>query len=972
MSIPKPFFAVFLLLAVFSLTQCDLLNISIQPYIDEASSSAGGMGIQITSPHFVNTQGDAESGGLPFTAILPEAPTIITVQLRNPQGHNLELALIDNDGNPVSSSIAIATISSDNKSATVTITGGSRNTLFDYTMTITSEVSGITTEVKLPRMISRHLNANLNSLSVTSVERTDTFSSRLNDPDDKEYEIELEPETASISISAAVPSGRYSSFEIYTRNGNTRAVIQAPYNNIPMEFGTNWIYIDVTADSGEVKTYTLKVNRGLSSTNDIVEFKVTSTTPERIATINGTNINVEVPSNAPLSVLNVEITHNGQSVRLENGSPEIDNPAVLTADFTSPRTFNVIAQDGSQKEYSVTVTVLPAQARLQSDGIDYPTLEMAISYAQDTDTITILSNFTALNGYTIEGKNITLIASAARTITASAGNFTLFTVNASAALTLGGTSAPNNGTITLSGGNEAAQANRRGVHNSGTFTMNSTAVIRSFNNNNTTGGAGVLQSNGTFYMNGGTIGGSGNANINTATNGGGVYVASGVFNMTGNSNIQSNTATNGGGVYVASGTFNMAGSARVTPSTNNTNAGNNDVYLVNEQSISIATSGLAANSGIVARITPQNYSESTQVLTGVDIILNEYFSRFVVTPNASGQWSINSTGYLYPALGSAANPRLINNLADLQNIGAGGTSGTPLGDHYRLMTSTITISGNWTPRGPFTGTFEGNGHTITMNNTSLSGDGGLFGNIGASGIVRNLKFTGALRGINNAATVAYNNLGQVYNISSSVNVSLLNPSATTIRAGGIVVINGSTGTIRNCYSTGNVNATDTFSVTARAGRIAAENASGGIIEYCWASGNVTAESTALQQLELVFAGGIVGTGIVNRCVSLLGTITAGRIGRISVNASGSNNFSNLSGINMNGSANNTVDQGTNVFGGSGGFDDREWWRITADFNTHDSKVIATGVANTESALGNHSFLPWYWDASTNRPRLWFD
>ena len=125
----------------------------------------------------------------------------------------------------------------------------------------------------------------------------------------------------------------------------------------------------------------------------------------------------------------------------------------------------------------------------------------------------------------------------------------------------GGAVYVNGGTFTMKNGSKiigSSAQNGGGVYvNGGKFEMTGTATLQG--NKATTHGGGVhIFSDGTFTMNGGTIGGTA---ANTATYGGGVFVSGGKFNMNGGT-ISENTVTeSGGGVFVQGGTFNMKGSA---------------------------------------------------------------------------------------------------------------------------------------------------------------------------------------------------------------------------------------------------------------------------------------------------------------------------------------------------------------------------------------------------------------------------
>ena len=136
---------------------------------------------------------------------------------------------------------------------------------------------------------------------------------------------------------------------------------------------------------------------------------------------------------------------------------------------------------------------------------------------------------------------------------------------------------------------------------------------------------------------------------NKAQNGGGIYVNESNLVMK-NTVLTSNTATmEGGGVYVEAGTFTMKDSSRIAPSSGaDENAiGKNEVFLKNGKMITV--DGALTGTHPVARITPDTYNTTTQVLTGGAV--GTEHGKFTVTPKDLGsgntqQWEINSTGFL--------------------------------------------------------------------------------------------------------------------------------------------------------------------------------------------------------------------------------------------------------------------------------------------------------------------------------------
>jgi alpha-tubulin suppressor-like RCC1 family protein/uncharacterized protein YjdB len=257
---------------------------------------------------------------------------------------------------------------------------------------------------------------------------------------------------------------------------------------------------------------------------------------------------------------------------------------------------------------SIPVTVLGSAARIGA--IEYPTLYEAISKAidgtEDKPTeIVILRNITApeagttmTGGYSIPANKhikLTVESNQSRTITASPGDFRLFSVsNASSSLTLEGNG--DQGILTLNGNKEEAAPNRMGVYTGGNFTMNKGVTITGFNNSGSNGSGGVyvisggitftmyggtitgntasgmggggVWNNGTFTMSGGTI--TGNTASGNNGYGGGVY-NSGNFTMSGGE-ISDNKVNYGGGGVNSSGTFTMSGNAKII---NNTASGSN-------------------------------------------------------------------------------------------------------------------------------------------------------------------------------------------------------------------------------------------------------------------------------------------------------------------------------------------------------------------------------------------------------------
>ena len=165
----------------------------------------------------------------------------------------------------------------------------------------------------------------------------------------------------------------------------------------------------------------------------------------------------------------------------------------------------------------------------------------------------------------------------------------------------------------------------------------------------------------------------------------------------------------------------------------------------------------------------------------------------------------------------------------------------------------------WDSPTQFTGTFDGNGFTISnlyINRTSTNNIG-LFGVVGSGGEVKNVGLVDAyVKGNNPVGGLVGNNVeGTITNSYTTGNVSgttttggltgqnfngtIRNCFATatvtgTTNTGGLVGENFG-GTITNCYTTGNASGTNTL------GGLVGLNTSSSNVTNCYATGNITTE-----------------------------------------------------------------------------------------------------------------------------------
>ncbi|MDY4708382.1 MAG: hypothetical protein SO390_08485 [Candidatus Treponema excrementipullorum] len=149
--------------------------------------------------------------------------------------------------------------------------------------------------------------------------------------------------------------------------------------------------------------------------------------------------------------------------------------------------------------------------------------------------------------------------------------------------------------------------------NGGTFEMSRGSISDNEAIGPTGSGGAVYVYNGSFDMSGGSI--SDNKAIGPTGSGGAVYVYNGSFDMSGNATINNNQSSmDAGGVYVGS-TFSVSGSPTITGNTVSGTA--NNVYLPRTKTITIGTGGLSGGTiGVTAEAMTAN---GTARITNSDV-----------------------------------------------------------------------------------------------------------------------------------------------------------------------------------------------------------------------------------------------------------------------------------------------------------------------------------------------------------------
>ena len=396
------------------------------------------------------------------------------------------------------------------------------------------------------------------------------------------------------------------------------------------------------------------------------------------------------------------------------------------------------------------------------------------------------------------------------------------------------------------------------VNVSSSFEMSDTAIIEgcqaiSTSSNSSNGGGVYVSSSSSFVMsNEAKIEGcQAISNSSNSSNGGGVHLANNTkFTLSGNAVIQNCTATNsanpgeayGGGVSAACvKEITLADSARIVGCTAANGSG---LYITGSQvpgyGILYANSGsvdgdvvlgdtedgpctITGSGGTVfngkVTVTPGSTIESG-TFNG-EVINNGTITGGVFNNTVSGSGTIKGGTFKTPMTGSGteSDPYQIGAADQLKLFrdivnGAGGQ--TQNRGAYAVLTADIDLNNEpWTPIGPdrdsaYTGTFDGQGHTVKNLSVTVNvqpGRAGLFGCV-KDGTIRKLTVAGSVSCTANqgwcGGIAGYAMDETIENCASLCTVSCTGIDA---RVGGIVgyVPSSSSMTIiRDCYNIGNI------------------------------------------------------------------------------------------------------------------------------------------------------------------------
>ena len=436
----------------------------------------------------------------------------------------------------------------------------------------------------------------------------------------------------------------------------------------------------------------------------------------------------------------------------------------------------------------------------------------------------------------------------------------------------GGICITNNCNLTINGGTitNCAANKGGGVYFGGnTFTMSGGSITNCKAGN----GGGVYMTGSTFALSGGTISGC-------ESNGGGgvfVYGYGSTFTMS-NGSITNCSALNGGGVYLENSyaKFLMSGGSITNCKATNESQGYGGGVLLTQGSFTMDNgeiSGCTANEGSSICLSDIAGSNSlpTFAMTGGTVVGS------IVLP-----YKLNSGTCRMEGLGTSAYPYQIENgnqLLVFQSIVNGTNGQTQNPAACAELTNDIDMRSiaNFAPIGtktvPYTGTFNGNNHSISGLSVNGSDYVGLFGYVNGA-TIQNINLCDSQITATNEGEIGTSTGGIVGYATGAAKIENCSTNnikieARSLHIGGIIGRGEGSTEISNCTNTSTLDGT--YNVGGIAGSL-----EGGSITNCGNSGNLPATGAS------GCVGGIVGctsTGQISTCYNT-GEITGGSNARV--------------------------------------------------------------------------------------------
>ena len=326
----------------------------------------------------------------------------------------------------------------------------------------------------------------------------------------------------------------------------------------------------------------------------------------------------------------------------------------------------------------------------------------------------------------------------------------------------------------------------------------------------------------------------------------------------------------------------------------------------------------------------------------------------------------------------------LESVAELVNSGETGINIT--------LDNNIDLTGEWTPIGtydkPYTGTFDGDNHTISgLIVTGSDEYAGLFGYIGSGGTVKNVKlenvqitsdyqyaYVGGVAGNNDGAiencsvsgsvsgNSTYNSVGGVVGYQGGGSITGCSSSATvqgTGSVGGVVGQTNSGAILTACYATGKVTLESNNSDNHYAGGVVGVNGASSTLTACYATGSVTGSGGGT-----IYAGGVTGTndfGTLTACYHANGTVS-GRDGATTGGVAGRNykGFMSYGGII-------TACYWSGYNGNGIGYDETNNYTSGSEyFGSHNNMVTGGDWSNAYNAMNtalDGTSCPWRYSST---------
>ena len=414
----------------------------------------------------------------------------------------------------------------------------------------------------------------------------------------------------------------------------------------------------------------------------------------------------------------------------------------------------------------------------------------------------------------------------------------------------------------------------------------------------------TAQHGGGVYLNGATLTMSGNASVTGCNSiaGGGVSARGDadpqnpyIFTMTGNSSITDCTALNGGGIFVAthSGKVSLSDSAKIK----NCHAVEKvklDFPNVTGGGVHVSSGSFEMSGGSIESCTAVNGGDSVFVCTGG-------YGKFTMTGGTvdgsiTMPYTVGNNPVYMDGLGTAVSPYQISTADQLKlfrDIVNGSNGQTPnaaacavLMNDIVLNDGTFDANGNytptngliganpeeWTPIGkytddgfnntPYTGTFDGGGHTIKGLYVNLPDVAvGLFGCL-EDAVVRNLTVDGYVQGRNTVGGIA--GKARAYGTAPSTVENCRNDCHVVCEygtgSGSFLYVSGIVGsaadtTIADCVNTGVVEAKGSNNYSSVAAGIVGILFGNVTVKNCYNTGEIKVTGDKLKEGT---AGGIAG------------------------------------------------------------------------------------------------------------------